>query len=112
MAKIDIPPVRGGYNLTQINSAIQLIAKHLNEKVLYRDSPSGEPNQMLTDIDMNGKYIYNVPAPVNETDLVRKKDLDELILAFNVVLSFNPDDYVSKTDFDDLLLRVEALEGM
>lgn len=60
MAKIVIDNTASGYNLAAINSTLTKIALELNTKVLYRDNPVGEPNQILQDIDVNGKNLLNV----------------------------------------------------
>jgi hypothetical protein len=65
----------GGYNLSQINANFQEIADNLNDKVLYRDNPTGEANQMLDPLDMNSNRILNLPAPVNLNEPVRLQDL-------------------------------------
>lgn len=75
MSKINIPPIRGGFNLSKINDAFTAITNHLNNRVLYRNNVSGEANQVETDLDMNGKRIYNLPYPVDENEPVRKKDV-------------------------------------
>jgi hypothetical protein len=59
MAKITPTSTAGGYNLAAINANIQAIADELNNKVLYRTNPAGEPNQMNNNLDMNGKDILN-----------------------------------------------------
>lgn len=60
MSKITINDIAGGHNLAQINAAFQAIEDQLNNKVLYRDNPVGEPNVMQHDLDMNGKKLLNV----------------------------------------------------
>lgn len=84
MSKINIPPIRGGYNLSKINDAIQTIEDHLNEKVLYRDTPEGEPNQMNNDLDMNGKRIYNLPEPIEPHEAATKEYVEKAALAVPV----------------------------
>lgn len=59
MSKIDLDPITSGYNLSKINSNFQKIEDELNNKVLYRDSPAGEPNSMSSNLDMNSKAILN-----------------------------------------------------
>lgn len=108
MAKIVISPIRGGFNLSTINAAFAEIVKQLNELVLYRNNPTGEPNEVKTDIDLNNKRIYNVPAPVEDSDIVRYKEVKE---AMAVVNGFDPAQYVSRSEYDSLLLRIEALEA-
>jgi hypothetical protein len=61
MAKITISDIASGYaSTTQLNNAFNALEAELNNKVLYRDVPSGEPNQMEQDLDMNGNNIINV----------------------------------------------------
>jgi hypothetical protein len=58
MAKITSTNVSSGFNNT-INTNFSAIDDELNNKVLYRDNPTGEPNQMLNDFDMNSNDILN-----------------------------------------------------
>lgn len=61
MAKITLPSISSGYaTTTQINNAFDAIESEFQNKVLYRNNPSGEPNQMEQDIDMNNNNILNV----------------------------------------------------
>jgi hypothetical protein len=60
MTKIVLNDVTGGYNLSVINDNFQKIADELDDKVLYRDNPVGEPNSLQTDIDLNGHHLLNV----------------------------------------------------
>lgn len=59
MSKIDLGPITSGYNLSKINANFQKIEDELNNKVLYRDSPAGEPNNMSSNLDMNSRSILN-----------------------------------------------------
>lgn len=59
MSKIDLDPITSGYNLSKINSNFQKVEDELNNKVLYRNSPAGEPNSMSSNLDMNGQSILN-----------------------------------------------------
>ena len=59
MAKITLSNVASGYNRQSINTNFEEIETALEDKVLYRDNPTGEPNQMEQDIDMNGNSILN-----------------------------------------------------
>jgi hypothetical protein len=60
MAKISISNLSSGFNsTTTLNNAFDSIETQLNSKVLYRDNPAGEPNQMENDLDMNGQTILN-----------------------------------------------------
>lgn len=61
MAKITLPTIGSGYaSNTTFNTAFDSIETELNSKVLYRDNPSGEPNQLENDIDMNSNSIVNI----------------------------------------------------
>lgn len=61
MAKLTLPNISSGYNsATAINEAFQLIEDHLNNKVLYRDNPVGEPNALESSIDFNNVDVNNV----------------------------------------------------
>jgi hypothetical protein len=60
MAKLTLPTISSGYaTTTQLNNAFDAIEAELQNKVLYRDNPAGEPNQMEQDLDMNGNAILN-----------------------------------------------------
>jgi hypothetical protein len=61
MAKLTLPTISSGYaTTTQLNNAFDAIETELQNNVLYRDNPSGEPNVMEQDLDMNGNKIINV----------------------------------------------------
>jgi hypothetical protein len=61
MAKITLPTISSGYaTTTQLNNAFDALETELQNKVLYRDNPSGEPNVMEQDLDMNSNKIINV----------------------------------------------------
>jgi hypothetical protein len=61
MAKITLPTISSGYaTTTQLNNAFNQIETELQDKVLYRDNPAGEPNVMEQDLDMNNNKIINV----------------------------------------------------
>lgn len=60
MSKIVLTDVSSGFQLSKINENFQKIEDELNNKVLYRDAPTGEPNALENDLDINGKSLYNV----------------------------------------------------
>lgn len=60
MSKIDLDPITSGYNLSKINANFQKVEDELNNKVLYRNPPAGEPNSMSSNLDMNSRPILNV----------------------------------------------------
>lgn len=60
MAKITVSDISSGYaSTTALNASFNQIEDEFNNKVLYRNNPSGEPNQMLNDLDMNNNDILN-----------------------------------------------------
>ena len=75
MSKIVLPPVTGADNLSTLNSNFSKIEEALNDKTLYRDNPVGQPNQMVSELDMNGKRIYNLPKPILPSEPARLADI-------------------------------------
>ena len=60
MAKLTLSDIASGYaSTTALNASFNAIEDEFNNKVLYRDNPSGEPNQMENDLDLNGNDILN-----------------------------------------------------
>jgi hypothetical protein len=76
MAKITSDNISSGYASTSaLDANFDRIDTEFNDKVLYRNNPTGEANQMENDIDINGYRIINHPAPTDGTHLVRQEDL-------------------------------------
>lgn len=70
MAKITLDTITSSYSATSLfQSNFTAIEDELNDKVLYRDNPTGEANQMENDLDMNSNDILNVDT-IN-TDMLR-----------------------------------------
>ncbi len=54
MAKFTPGTLVGGFSdKDSLNATLTDVADQLNNKVLYRDNPTGEPNQLQSDIDVN-----------------------------------------------------------
>ena len=72
MAKLTISDITSGYaSTTALNATFNTIEDHFNNQVLYRRNPSGEPNQMFNDIDMNNNRLLNVSSlTVNGVDII------------------------------------------
>lgn len=92
MAKISISNLSSGFNsTTTLNNAFDAIETELNNKVLYRNNPSGEPNQMEQDFDMNGYNILNAGGvEVNGVDILTEMQSiydDYLALVDRVTIS-------------------------
>ena len=63
MSKITLPTITAGYNsASQLSTAFDDIEAEFQSKVLYRDNPTGEPNAMESQLDMNNNSIVNVGA--------------------------------------------------
>ena len=89
MAKITLDSAVSGYNATTIyNSNNVLLEEALNDKVLYRDNPAGEANQMEVSLDMNSNRVLNLPSPVSPTEPARWADIRDGI---SVVAEAIPD---------------------
>lgn len=75
MAKIDLNTVSSGYlSQAALNANFTAIEDEFQNKVLYRDNPSGEPNSMQTHLDMNGFNILNA-GNAAEIGLVNADDV-------------------------------------
>lgn len=79
MSKIVLDPTDAGYNLTKINNNFDKIEAEFQDKVLYRNNTSGDPNQMENDIDMNSNRIYNLPQPLADNEAARLGDIKAAI---------------------------------
>lgn len=77
MSKIELPAVTGSNNTSRINDNFQKIEDALNQEVLYRKGYTGEPNEMETNLDMNGKQILNVATGTSDGSLVTKGYVDQ-----------------------------------
>lgn len=76
MAKIVFGDTSSGYNINVINQNFQKIAEELQNKVLYRNNPSGEPNALENDLDANGYTVYNLKTPTEANQAVPKSYVD------------------------------------
>ena len=79
MAKINLPTVTNSQNISTLNDNMRQIQTALNDKVLWRNNPTGEPNHMSNDLDMSGNRIYNLPKPRLPHEPARLADLGGLI---------------------------------
>jgi len=79
MAKIVLDDTSSGYNLQKINANFQKIEDALNDQVLYRDNPPGNPNELKSDVDANQHRIFNLPAPTLDSEAARLKEVKDLI---------------------------------
>jgi len=77
LAKVPLNQIASGYRSANALNADLEIIQDAFDNTLSRDG-SG-PNQMESVLDMNDNQIINVGAPVNNTDAIRKIDLDEIV---------------------------------
>lgn len=91
MSKLTLDTVNNIESLATINGNFDKLIAHLNEKVLYRDNPVGEPNAMANDLDMNGYDLVNIGSFFTEegrfatVDEVEQIKTDVEIVAAQVV---------------------------
>lgn len=86
MSKVELNTVTNAQNISTINDNFTKIETALNDKVLYRDNPVGEPNALVTDVDANSKRIYNLPKPTTATEPLRLGDaLEQLNITLDLV---------------------------
>jgi len=81
----------------------------LNNNVLWSTLPTGETNTVNNDLDMNGKRIYNLPIPVNDSEPVRVKDVKDknTILGFIAsAISFSPTTQILSTNVQAAIVEV------
>ena len=77
MSKIILNKISAPENVSLINDNFQKIANEFDEKVLYRKVPAQEPNQLLNDVDMNGKRLYNLVEPTADHEAARLIDVKD-----------------------------------
>lgn len=112
MTKITLNDVTNTSSLSTINDNFDKIEQELNEKVLYRDAPVGEDNSLQTDVDANGKRIYNLPQPLLLSEAARLQDIVDIAsggpvaLAENVI--FTPFGTISSTNVQDAIEELQA----
>lgn len=75
MSKINLPDITTQFESQQgLNNRFQQIEDEFNDKVLYRDNPGNEPNEMSNDLDMNTNDILN--AGTINADVISVTTLD------------------------------------
>ena len=75
MSKIELLDIASGFSAEKINENFYRIQTALNDQVLSRDNPTGSPNEMKEDLDMNGNRIFNLPRPVALSEAARLVDV-------------------------------------
>ena len=97
-----------GASVAVINENFQKISDELQNKVLYRNNTSGEPNSLSTDLDTNGKRVYNLPAPASASEAARLQDVTDAIASANtaVLTSFSPVGNIVSTNVQGAIQEV------
>ena len=78
MSKIVLNSALSTYDVGIVNANFAKIQAELQDKVLYRDNPTGEPNTLQTDVNANDKRIYNLPEPTTSGEPLRLEDLENI----------------------------------
>lgn len=80
--KLILSDVAAGYNLQKINDNFDKLQDTINNDLLFRRNPTGEPNQMVgSNLDMDGNKILNLPKPTTSDEPVRLQDLQDALVA-------------------------------
>lgn len=108
--KIVLNNVAGTYDVTLINDNFKKIAREFNDKVLYRQNPSGGINTVKNDLDMDSHHIFNLPAPNSANEAARLKDVTDAIAGLGgktaTTISFDPTTYIQATNVQGAIVRV------
>lgn len=116
--KVTLSDVSSGYNLQSINANFDIIEQALNDYVLYRDNPVGEPNNLKTSVDANGQVIYNLPVPTLDSQAARLKDVRNAILGNSQanLIGFSPAGTISSTNvqaaIQELALEITGVTNL
>lgn len=110
MAKITVDTALTDYGATKLNQNFQKLVDELNKKVLYRDNPNGEPNQMENALDMNGERILNLPEPVSDNEAARLKDVQNAVRGVNTanLIAVTPVGGLSATSVQGALQELDT----
>jgi hypothetical protein len=80
MTKIVLNDVTNLNTLSVINDNFDKIEQELQNKVFYRNNPTGEPNGLSNDVDANGHSLYNVDdLTINGAFTVQGQDVGAYI---------------------------------
>lgn len=99
MSKIELKRIMQAGDVSLLNVNFDRIQSEFQNKVLYRDNPESEPNTLATDVDCNGKRLYNLPVPLSPNDAARLKDVN-FLSDLSIVVEDIPHGEPSSGDFD------------
>ena len=113
MAKIELNTDVTNYQtgLPAINDNFRKLEEVLQDEVLFRDNPEGEPNQLESDIDVNGKILFNLPDPTTPSQAATKKYVDGFDFDLSVVkvVSDNIDSVIEVADISEDVSAVASI---
>lgn len=107
MTKVTLTSILSGlYSRASLQSNFDKIQSQFNDKVLYRDNPTGEPNSMSNELDMDENKIVNLGTPTANFDAATKKYVDDVatgaqVLTPNGTFSSITVDTVTETTTDN-----------
>jgi hypothetical protein len=82
MAKFTLPRFTSSFSITaKLNQVVEALEDLMQNRILYRDNVSGEPNQMKNLLDMDDHPIINLPDAVNARDAVNLQQLQAAVEA-------------------------------
>lgn len=108
LAKITLNDVQSIYDLTTLNEDFNSIESEFQDKVLYRDNPTGEPNQMEQELDMNSNRLVNLPEPLTNSEAARLVDVQNSLAGGSANLITYEDENV-KTALDKRTIYVGSV---
>lgn len=111
MSKVTIDAITSGYNLSKINANFVLLQDELNNNVLYRTNPMGEPNSMSNDIDMNSKDILNTNVVAAQSVTIGGVSVvpgDTLSVPNATSVPFAPTGSISSIDVQNAIAEVDS----
>lgn len=74
--KLTLNSILSGFlSVAKMSQNFTDIENEFQDKVLYRNNPTGEPNQMENTLDMNSNRIINLTGPVNDSEPARWVDV-------------------------------------
>lgn len=79
MSKVVLGDVASGFGVTTVVNTNNDLIEAGFDNSLSRNG--AVPNQMQANLDMGGKRVINLGAPVNPTDGVRLRDVIDMIAA-------------------------------
>lgn len=103
MDKIVLNDVVSGANVSVINSNFQKLEDTLNNDVLFRNNPVGEPNSMNNDLDMNSHDVYNCGNISGKSLTIDGRDVELNEGLLPSITAFTIFEYTAtngQTDFD------------